>query len=112
MGACFTWEQYKSMTANMNATLIRDARLVFPGESIRDGSLLIDDGRIAALDAAEAPAGASVVDAGGKRLTPGLIDVHTHGIAHHFYERDPEEMVRGAAMLPRFGVTSILPTLY
>ncbi len=93
-------------------TLIQNARLVFPGEDIRVGSLLIEGGRISALDPVREPAGASVVDAGGKLLTPGLIDVHTHGIGPNLYERDPAEIQRGGEFLPRFGTTTVLPTLY
>jgi len=41
--------------------------------------LLVRDGRIAAIgQGLTAPAGAVVIDAAGKHLTPGLIDAHSH----------------------------------
>ncbi len=39
------------------------------------GSLLAEGGRIAALDPAEAPGGADIVDARGQWLAPGIIDL-------------------------------------
>lgn len=46
---------------------------------IDDGALLVRDGRIAWVGArAQAPACADVHDCGGRWITPGLIDCHTH----------------------------------
>jgi imidazolonepropionase-like amidohydrolase len=49
------------------------------GPPIPGGTVLIDDGRIVAIGTAVAvPEGATVVDAGGRWVLPGLIDAHTH----------------------------------
>ena len=57
-----------------NATVLTAA-----GDRIERGSVLMRDGRIAAVGAAvEAPAGVTVVDASGKWVTPGVIDAHSH----------------------------------
>jgi N-acetylglucosamine-6-phosphate deacetylase len=98
----------------MNATLITHARIVYPGQRIAPGQLLLQAGRIAAIDPAPAavPAGAVRLDAGGRLLTPGLIDVHTHGVGHHLYEASPEDLLAGLPFLGRFGTTGVLPTLY
>jgi imidazolonepropionase-like amidohydrolase len=46
---------------------------------VEHGSVYVKDGKIAAFGAkVEAPAGATVVDAGGKYVTPGIIDSHSH----------------------------------
>ncbi len=50
--------------------------------------------------------------ANGALLTPGLIDLHAHGIGTHLFESGPADLLAGLAMLPRFGVTTVLPTLY
>src|SRR6267378_283594 len=46
---------------------------------IKNGSIYIKDGKIAAVgESVNAPAGATVIDAGGKYLTPGIVDSHSH----------------------------------
>jgi imidazolonepropionase-like amidohydrolase len=47
--------------------------------NIERGTVLVDNGKIVALGASLAvPAGAHVIDAGGKIVTPGIIDAHAH----------------------------------
>jgi imidazolonepropionase-like amidohydrolase/Tol biopolymer transport system component len=66
-------------------TVIRDARIVTmagaDGGVIENGHVVIRGNRIAAVGAGEAayPAGARVIDAGGKTVVPGYIDAHAHG---------------------------------
>ena len=98
----------------MSTTLISHARIVRPGKDVIGGELLLHEGRIAAIDPAPAavPQDARRIDAGGRLLTPGLIDVHTHGVGRHLYESSPEDLLAGLAVLGRFGTTGVLPTLY
>ena len=57
-----------------NATILTGT-----GEQLDRASLLLENGKIRALgDSIDAPPGAQIVDANGKWLTPGLIDVHSH----------------------------------
>jgi len=63
------------------ATLIRNATLLTAaGPVIRNGSILLRDGKIVAVGAnVAAPADAvTVIDAHGKYVTPGIIDIHSH----------------------------------
>ncbi len=47
--------------------------------NIKNGSVYIKDGKIAAIgEKVTAPATATVIDAGGKYLTPGIVDSHSH----------------------------------
>ncbi|MCY3932464.1 MAG: amidohydrolase family protein, partial [Acidobacteria bacterium] len=51
------------------------------GEPVADSVVLIDDGRVRAagpIDAVEVPNGTEVVDAAGKTVIPGLVDLHAH----------------------------------
>jgi len=61
-------------------TLIRNATvLTVTKGTIQNGSVLIENGKIAAIGTnVSAPADATVVDATGKYLMPGIIDCHSH----------------------------------
>jgi imidazolonepropionase-like amidohydrolase len=61
-------------------TLIRNVTiLTAAGPTIRNGSVLLRDGRIAAVGASvSAPSDAVVIDGTGKYVTPGIIDTHSH----------------------------------
>ncbi len=96
----------------MPTLLIRNVRLVEPGNDIRPGDVLVHDGRIVATrHTGLSVESATVVDGRGRLLTPGLIDVHTHGIMHSLYETGPDGLRAAARELGRFGVTSVLPTI-
>ena len=57
-----------------NATVLTGA-----GGRIDNGSVLMEGGKITAVGVdLEAPEGASVIDAEGKWVTPGVIDIHSH----------------------------------
>ena len=46
---------------------------------IENGTLLIEDGKITAIGTEiEVPSEATVIDAAGQWVTPGLIDAHSH----------------------------------
>ncbi len=60
--------------------LIQNAHILpIVGEEIENGSLLIDQGKIAAIGTdLPVPPGAEVIDACGRLVTPGCIDAHCH----------------------------------
>lgn len=77
------------------------------------GSLLIEDGRIAARlePGRPAPADAQRVALGGARLAPGLIDVHFHGALPAGTPDDAASaLLAASASLARHGVTAFLAT--
>ncbi|MEX2284596.1 MAG: amidohydrolase, partial [Gemmatimonadota bacterium] len=61
-------------------TLIRNATvLTATGPAIANGSVLLRDGKVAEIGTnITAPGDATVIDAGGKWVTPGVIDTHSH----------------------------------
>jgi N-acetylglucosamine-6-phosphate deacetylase len=86
--------------------------LVLPDRILTSASLVIDKGRIAALEArarAEV-SGAAIVDVRECYVVPGFIDVHVHGV-HGYDTLDPGEPVSEiASRLPQYGVTAFCPT--
>jgi N-acetylglucosamine-6-phosphate deacetylase len=77
------------------------------------GSLLLEDGRIAARFGPEAPTPEDVrpVDLGGAFLAPGFLDVHHHGTAIFGPASELRQRLRhDAAEMLRHGVTGFLAT--
>ena len=100
----------------MNTCFIRRARIYHtPTRSFYVGSILVENGRIAALYTegdATTPADIPVYDAKGKAIIPGLVDVHTHGRAGgDFGTADLPLMRRMAKSYLDSGVTTVMPTL-
>jgi len=93
---------------------IRGATLYAPDTALEDAAVLIDGGRIIAVDAADAlpcPAGADVIDATNLLLVPGFIEMQFNGGFGADFTDDPTTIWRVAEQLPRYGVTSFLPTI-
>ena len=58
-----------------------------------------------------APEGARVIDAAGRILAPGFIDLQINGGFGHDFTSDPAALWQVAEKLPAHGVTAFLPTL-
>lgn len=63
-----------------NEVLIKNAVVMTVTHgNIQNGSIYVKDGKIAAVGKdVSAPASATVIDVGGKYVTPGIIDSHSH----------------------------------
>jgi N-acetylglucosamine-6-phosphate deacetylase len=94
--------------------LIENCRVLSPGERIDANWLLIDGGKIADLGTSseKKPETAQRLDAGGRLLTPGLIDLHTHGIGPWTYEASADAIHAAAKRPAQYGTTTVLPTLF
>ena len=70
-----TYKPFPSRT-----TVIRNVNiLTAAGPLVRNGAILMENGKIAAVGATvNAPADALVIDGAGKYVTPGIIDDHSH----------------------------------
>ena len=95
-------------------TALVDA-LVFDGDAtLGDHAVLMSDGRIDAVVAADAvPDGAARVSLGGGLLAPGFVDVQVNGGGGVFLNDDPSAagVARIARAHRRYGTTTLLPTL-
>lgn len=71
-----------TVTAQEKVTVIRDATILTVSHGrIDHGTIVIRGSKIAAVganDSVTAPAGATVIDAAGKFVLPGIIDTHSH----------------------------------
>ena len=88
------------------------ADLVLPDRVVRRGSIVIDQGRIAAIEARaiDAGAGRTVIDLANHTIVPGFVDVHVHGL-EGIDVLDGGGAVAGvASRLPKYGVTAFCPT--
>ena len=93
-------------------TAIVNGRLVLP-YGVREGSILIEDGRIAdvAIGQSPSPSDAEVIDAGGRYVSPGFIDMHTHGAGGYDFMDGTVDDIYGACRAHlEHGTTTILPT--
>ena len=93
---------------------ITNATIHTPDRVIERGSVTVDGGRIVEVGPAggsPVPAGAARIDAGGRVLAPGFIDLQLNGAFGHDFTADPSTIWDVAARLPRYGVTAFLPTV-
>ncbi len=93
------------------ATFIHDVQCIFPGEKSLNSSIRFDGGIVAAIGLDEPVRGDTVIEGRGRRLTPGLIDMHVHGVMRFRFDNGPDDLLAAAAEFARFGTTTVLPTV-
>ncbi|MFC1978546.1 hypothetical protein ACFLVP_00990, partial [Chloroflexota bacterium] len=77
-------------------TVVKNCRIVSPTD-IKDVGVAIDKGKIVAVDRDDRlPQAKEVIDAGGKHVIPGVIDVHVHCGLYHPYENEIADMAAAA----------------
>ena len=79
-------------------------------DGLFDGYVYIENGKILEVSADEKSAG-EVYDFTGKYVSPGFIDIHTHGGAGHEFAGSAEDIVAAANFHFEHGTTSICPTI-
>ena len=90
----------------MEKLIIRGGRVIDPAQRLDDTlDILIENGKISALGKQLAAEDAAIIDASGKLVTPGLVDIHVH-------LRDPgleykEDIASGTRSAVAGGFTSI-----
>lgn len=85
--------------------------VVLPGRVLPAATLVIEDGKIAAIHPEpKGAAGSSHFGLHGYLVVPGFVDVHVHGVAGTDTLDAGDAIATLAALLPRFGVTAFCPT--
>jgi N-acetylglucosamine-6-phosphate deacetylase len=90
-----------------------NARVLTPDEEILRATVILEEGRIAAVgEGLPLPPSAQVTDLGGLTLAPGFIDIHVHGGGgFSLMTEDSEEIRSYARWVVGTGVTAFLTTL-
>lgn len=94
-------------------TQIINGHILTPQGWMKDGSVLISDGKILEITNSDlAVIGATVVDARGMYIVPGFVAMHVHGGGgSDFTEATPEAFRTAAKAHLAHGATTIFPTL-
>ena len=93
---------------------IHHVTLLTPDQQINDAAVVVENGRFTHIGPApqtNPPENATVLDGNGRTLVPGYIDLQLNGAFGHDFTANPETIWQVAAELPRWGVTSFLPTI-
>ena len=91
---------------------IFNGRIITPNRIIDGGAILVTDGNITAVSEHDFEAPEAVtIDARGRYVSPGFIDIHVHGGGgHDFMDNTVEAFLEIARIHARYGTTSMLPT--
>ena len=95
-------------------TAIIHAKPLLEGKALSEDAILIESGKIAALtctDTLDPCAFEQVIDAQGAYVSPGWIELHTHGIAgYDFMDADSAGAAQAMHDYAHHGVTGVYPT--
>lgn len=94
-------------------TQLINAKILTPQGWLKDGSVLIRDGKILEVTNCDlAVIGAQLIDVKGMYVLPGGVEIHAHGGGgRDFMEGTEEAFRKAAATHMQYGTTSIFPTL-
>lgn len=93
-------------------TVLVNGRVVTPYRVLDDRGVVAEDGKITEIfTGAYTGEADEIIDVGGRYISPGFIDLHTHGAGGHDYMDGTAEAVEGAAKAQmRHGTTSLMAT--
>lgn len=94
-------------------TQIINGQILTPQGWLKDGSVLISDGKILEITNSDlAVIGATVIDAKGMYIVPGFVGMHIHGGGGFDFTEGTEEAFQTAvAAHLKHGATTVFPTL-
>jgi N-acetylglucosamine-6-phosphate deacetylase len=92
---------------------LTNGRVILPEAMVTDKAVVVQGNRILdVVDRAALGSGLQEIDAGGRYITPGLIDIHMHGaVGHTFNEPTAEAFGAITQETAARGLTSVLATV-
>ncbi len=96
----------------MGLLKVINGTLITPYRSIRGGTLVVQDGEILGVHERDVDVpDAAELDAGGRYIAPGFIDIHVHGGGGcDFMDGTEAAFLTIAELHARYGTTSMVPT--
>lgn len=97
---------------SINQVKLFNGRIITPSGIIDGGTVLITGQTITAIGEHHIGAPeAKTIDAGGRYISPGFIDIHVHGGGgHDFMDGTEEAFLEAAKLHARYGTTAMNPT--
>jgi len=90
---------------------IVNGNIYTPNQIISDGVILVDQEkiiRVGSKNEIDIPQGTQIINLDGNIVTPGFIDVHTHGLMG--YDVMGANLTDAIPLYPKFGITSFMAT--
>lgn len=92
-------------------TVIKNGKIILEDKIIEE-NVYIEDGKICGVGHDFSYQCDEVIDAGGKYVAPGFIDLHTHGaVGFDFAESDAQNVAKAVDFHLAHGTTTIYPTI-
>jgi N-acetylglucosamine-6-phosphate deacetylase len=91
---------------------ICNGKIITPAKIINEGTVLVSNGIITAISEGDIDAPEAIlIDAGGKYISPGFIDIHIHGGGGHDFMDNTVDAFLGIANIhAQYGTTAMSPT--
>ncbi len=104
--------KYNNMESRGKRLKIVNGKIITPYRLVTDRTIWVEDGMIVGIEPDDVPfAGSRIVDAEGRYVAPGFIDMHTHGAGgHDFMDGTVEAFLGAAEMHAHHGTTTLVPT--
>jgi N-acetylglucosamine-6-phosphate deacetylase len=94
--------------------IIENGMVITPSKTIEKGVVVFEDGKITAVgqrNCVKVPKSAKVIDASGKIVAPGFVDIHVHGgKGRDVVDASYEAVKEIAKFVVSHGTTSFVPT--
>ena len=95
----------------MRGLIVKNATVILPAEVLQNTDVLIENGKIKAIGCFADVGDATVLDAEGKYLFPGFIDIHVHGGGNaDFMDATPAAFETAIRTHLAHGTTLLYPT--